>query len=403
MAHQTQTSSWHYILIAFMVGAGLGAVILSEPARKLRAGSGASAQTETGKAEILPPPSVRTQVVVPSDSAPLVLRGSVVAGARLRLGFKISGQVQEILVREGDLVQRGQLLATLKAPEILAQAQAAESMKEKADRDSKLAAELSQAGIAPSIAQADAKTQLRASEANAAVAAEALRSTTLYAPVSGGIAQRFVEPGEAVVAGSPIVALDETSRLVVRVGVTSRDLRMIQANQRVTVTSDETTNSSDGAISNIPPSPDPTDGLYKISVSLLKRAVVPDNGTPRPAVVPPGTAPPAAAPVSSKPQTDTNSKPSFHPGELVTVRFDETKRDRLIRVPLDAIVHRRDKNWVFTVTGAGNEANAHIQEVKMGRADGREVVIVSGLQPEETIITEGAFLLQDNDRVRLAN
>ena len=58
------------------------------------------------------------------------------------LAFKIGGVIQQVLVREGDYVQEGQLLATLNPAEIQAQVDQAETALEKAKRDFKRAENL---------------------------------------------------------------------------------------------------------------------------------------------------------------------------------------------------------------------------------------------------------------------
>src|SRR5262245_31752620 len=60
-----------------------------------------------------PSPSVRTMVLKAENPAPLQLRGTIGADARLRLGFKLPGVISAVLVKEGDPVRKGQLLARL--------------------------------------------------------------------------------------------------------------------------------------------------------------------------------------------------------------------------------------------------------------------------------------------------
>src|SRR5215471_1463160 len=52
--------------------------------------------------------------------AELRLQGTVEV-QEVRLGSKIGGRVAEVLIREGDLVQAGQVLVRLEAPELEAQ------------------------------------------------------------------------------------------------------------------------------------------------------------------------------------------------------------------------------------------------------------------------------------------
>ncbi len=63
----------------------------------------------------VPPPDTRPVKVftVEGGSAEMIrtFPGRVDASQRAELAFRVSGQLQEILVREGDLVEEGQVLA----------------------------------------------------------------------------------------------------------------------------------------------------------------------------------------------------------------------------------------------------------------------------------------------------
>ena len=67
---------------------------------------------------------------LPSDEAPLIVSGTVEARVS-RVGSFEGGRVSQILVQEGQRVQRGDVLLIMERPELLAQAAAAEAMVEK--------------------------------------------------------------------------------------------------------------------------------------------------------------------------------------------------------------------------------------------------------------------------------
>ena len=64
------------------------------------------------------------------------------------LGFKIGGIIQNIMVKEGDAIKAGQLLATLNLTEIKSQVQQAQIGVEKAERDFKRAGNLYKDSVA---------------------------------------------------------------------------------------------------------------------------------------------------------------------------------------------------------------------------------------------------------------
>jgi RND family efflux transporter MFP subunit len=234
---------------------------------------------------------------------------------------------------------------------------------DKTRRDDALAEHLASSGAGTTLSRQDARTKLQSAEASLAVANETLQRTRLVAPVSGIVYQRLVEPGEAVNAGAPVLLIDETQRPVVKVGVTDRDLTRLRTGQRARV-SVETLPASEvsAAISSIAPSPDPTDGQYLVQLT-------PDPGAP------------------------------LRPGTLATVHFEDAQAATL-QVPLDALVHRRDRDWVAVVEGGDGHQVAHLRAITAGRIAGKAATVLLGLRPGERIITEGAAFLRDGQSVQ---
>jgi len=308
-----------------------------------------------------PPPSVRAMVVAPASDAPLQLRGTIAAQSRLRLGFKTGGILAALFVKEGDRVARGQLLARLDPAEAQAQLRAALALREKAKRDWARADRLVTEGALAASARDDAKTALEAAEAGLAVGQEALARMTLAAPAAGTVFQRLAEPGESIGAGNPVLLVDETGSLTVKVGVTDRDLRRLRMGQEALLLPEDGAPAVKGRITSLAPTPDPADGLYATEI----RPAIPVKG--------------------------------WQPGTLVGVRFDGAIQDPSLRVPLEALVHRQDRDWVFVV----QEGRAKLAPVVAGRSEGREIVVKQGLTGGERVVTEGAYFLQDGQAVRV--
>jgi len=341
---------------------GLYGQIAASARRLLGLSNGALAPQGPPPEPPSPPAEVRTLVLAAETGSPLSLRGSVVAGARLRLGFGLAGVVRAIRVRDGDKVHRGQLLATLQAAGPQAQVLAAAVALDKTRRDDALAEHLQSTGAGTSLSRQDARTKLQSAEASLAAANETLQRTRLLAPAAGIVYQRLVEPGEAVSAGAPVLLIDETQRPVVKVGVIDRDLSRLRTGQRARV-SVETVPPSEvsASISSIAPSPDPATGQYLVQLT-------PDPGAP------------------------------LRPGTLATVHLEDAPAATL-QVPLDALVHRRDRDWVAVVEDSDGQKVARLRAITTGRIAGKAATVLLGLRRGERIITEGAAFLKDGQPV----
>ncbi len=309
------------------------------------------------------PPLVLTYRVESGEEGALVLRGVVSARSRMRLGFKQPGVVVAVLVREGDPVRAGQVLARLDDADAKAHLQAALAQRDKARRDSERAARLAGEGAVPTSLRDDALNQLQAAEAQVALAEESLARTRLVSAGAGSVFQRVAEPGETVGAGNPVLVVDETARPLLKVGVTDRDLRRVKEGQGVTVTPEDGGAAFPARITGLATSPSPQDGLYAVEI------------------------------------TPTSSR-SLIPGVLMQVRF-EGPRQKAVRVPLEALVHRQDRDYVFLLEGQGAAARARLRPVEVARSEGKELLLRGGLQGGERIVAEGSYFLQDGQAVQV--
>jgi RND family efflux transporter MFP subunit len=312
-----------------------------------------------------PSPAVLTTIVHARPEPALTRRGAVTAGARLRLGFNAAGVIATLAPKTGDVVKKGQLLARLKDGDAAAALQAAEASRGRALRDFGVADTLVSSGALSAHQREDARSALQVADANASFAAESFGQRRLVAPITGTVLQRLAEPGEAVGPGMPVLVLEDTQRLVVKVGVNERELGRIAPNQAASLVTDGGQAPLSATVTSIAPAPG-EDGLYAIEVS-------PARGLKSP----------------------------LRPGTLLTVRFEEERTEPSVRVPLDALVHREDKAFVFLVAGAAADAKAIMREVAIDRADGKDVLVRSQLKDGDRIIREGAYFLQDGQTVRL--
>jgi len=181
--------------------------------------------------------------------------GELVADAA-DLAPRVSGRVLEVLVRIGDRVAQGQVLARLddetlvhEAAEARAQLEVADATLERARTDAALAArELARLEplvdrelvSAQEIDAARAKSEgleadvvvaeARRSEARARVARleQSVRDARLVSPWDGVVAERYLDPGAMVSAGTPIVRVVEDGPLRVRFRIPEQDLARVE-------------------------------------------------------------------------------------------------------------------------------------------------------------------------------
>jgi RND family efflux transporter MFP subunit len=318
-------------------------------------------------------PLVRITEIHLEHDGLLERRGEVGATARVRLGFRVPGTVRGVFVREGDVVKKGRLLAVLDDTSASASLRDSEAGLTEAKSESDAARALVASGSIPSRQYTRTEADLGHALARQALAVQSVSDTRLYAPIDGQVVSRHLELGEVVEPGAVAFIVDDRIHLSVRLGVSQHDVARVHPDQEVALAPvrDGTSNVAisgeatlTGYVASVTSAPDPGDALYTVEIR------------------------PKAEPWTT-----------LRPGAQVVVRFNDPKPPAVLRVPLDSLVHRRGKDLVFVVVDEGGVATAHARTVTLGWSEGTTVVLADGLKEGERIVTEGAYFLQDGDRI----
>jgi cobalt-zinc-cadmium efflux system membrane fusion protein len=324
-----------------------------------------------GDANIVVEP-VREQVVAPVLVAP----GRVEAdpGRTAQVPAKVAGIVEDVAFREGDLVQEGQLLATVRAPGLGSlRADLASLQARTASARSNLARieALAQRSMASQQELAAARAEATALDAEATAARQRLQALglasrgqatvfSLRAPLSGHVMQRGVVPGQAVTPEDTVATIVslEGAWFVARI------FEHMLARVRV------------GAIAEVVLNAHP-DHPFKGTVQYLAPKVDDDAQT----VV-------ARIPIDNREDLlrlglfGSVSIAAAEPGVLA---------DPVLAVPRDALIEVAGKTAVF-VRGEGGVFELH--EVVLGAAGPGVVEVIQGLHAGEPVVVRGAWTLK---------
>jgi RND family efflux transporter MFP subunit len=186
------------------------------------------------------PVIVRAEPVVYSTEAiPVYATGILSRKAEANLSFKIGGIVEEVAVRVGDRVKKGDVLAKLRLTEIDAQVVRARAALEKAQRDLERTEKLRADNVATLENLQDAQTAVDAADASVKIAVFNRDHAVIVAPAAGRILRRFTEPEEMIEAGHPaLVFASDDSGWIVRAGIAGVDVLRLQAGNPAEVTID---------------------------------------------------------------------------------------------------------------------------------------------------------------------
>lgn len=184
------------------------------------------------------PRPVRVAPVRISDQAlPVEASGLVVRKAEVDLAFAAAGVVEEVSVRVGDVVTRGQVLARLHLDEVEARLSQARAGLAKAQRDVVRAQDLVDSGTVSTETVQNARTELALAEASVQAAEFLRRHAVLEAPADGRILRRWVEPEQVVAAGTPVLGFaDEEAGWLVRLALSAREVSRLAVGDRAQIT-----------------------------------------------------------------------------------------------------------------------------------------------------------------------
>ncbi|MEM8528308.1 MAG: efflux RND transporter periplasmic adaptor subunit [Bacteroidota bacterium] len=203
--------------------------------------------------------------------------GSVIAKNEIALSFKVAGTLNEMKVKLGDQVKKGQLIATIDPTDYTIQSNQAVAQKEGAIANQQSAAanvksaesqlinaqssydrvarlyennsvalsEYQQAKASLDAAKAQyesaqsqlnsASTQVTTANQQVQSAANQVSYTQLLAPINGVITNVAIDANEMVGAGSPIAVLSSVDQMLVEVGVPEIFISQLQKGQSAVI------------------------------------------------------------------------------------------------------------------------------------------------------------------------
>ncbi len=143
--------------------------------------------------------------------------------------------IESVLVKEGQAVKRGQVLARFRTESIAPAASSAEAQRRMAAAEYKRIQNLLQEGAVSQRDLEAADAQLKAAEAGAAMARKHLEEATVRARFDGVMAKRFVQSGDRVGDGDPLFRMVNIDELDFAASVPTDALGLVKTGDAVTL------------------------------------------------------------------------------------------------------------------------------------------------------------------------
>jgi RND family efflux transporter MFP subunit len=300
-------------------------------------------------------------------NVPIQCSGILSSKRMVKLSFKTGGIIAGINVKEGSVVRKGQVLASLDMTEIASQVSQARLAFEKAERDLDRVKNLYKDTVATLEQLQDATSAYEVASENKNIAEFNLRYSSIIAPANGRIIAKLSEEDELVSPGTPVLVFTENGddEWVVKAGISDKDIIRVKNGDQAEVELDAFPGRTFPAyISQVSEAADPASGTFEIEVTV-------------------------------KPCTER-----FVNGLVAKVQVESINAQVITLVPPDALTEADGrKGYVYVVKPA--DTTARRVPVTIAYLENNNVAIIESVNKLGQVIVKGASYLEDGTKVNI--
>lgn len=280
----------------------------------------------------------------------VAVSGTLAPATDIRIGAPIADVVEEMLVKEGQRVKKGQVLMRFRTTAVRPAAVGAESRYKAARADFARMENLLREGAVAERDLEAAEAGMREAEAGWASAQKMLDEATVRAPIDGTVAERFVEAGDRPGMGDPVLRVVDTRELEFEATITATDVAQVKAGSPVVLDVTGYPHAAiEGRVARVNAAADPATRQVKVYVAVPNHDGRMVGGL-------------------------------FASGQVVVKRVRQA-----LAIPTAAVRADSGKTVVWVIA-AGRTA---VREVKVGlRDEARDLVeVLGGLEPGATVVS----------------
>ncbi len=295
----------------------------------------------------------------------LSVSGSLEAEATVHLAFQVPGQVAQVVVQVGQAVKKGDVIAMLDAAELRNSLVIAEAKLNEIQRKQKRLAILYQRGSLTLSDMDKVDAALAENSASTAIVRKQVADTVLYASMDGVVAESRIEPGSVVAPGQPVCDLVQINRITAVLHIPETDIEKVHRGQKVTVRVVALKEQVfTGSVDELLPVADLISRTFIAKIKL------------------------------------SNDDGSLHPGSIAfgTVFLDG--QEQILVIPGEAIrLTPAGMKYVYIL--AADRASVRRTQIAVQGLYQDQVIVVSGLHAEDTIVTAGQNRLSNGTVVQI--
>ena len=312
-----------------------------------------------------PPIPVETSIPVRGDIY-AVYSGTapIEAYAEADVVAKVAGEVRDLLVEEGDEIEKDTVLARLDGDRLRLELNESSARLRKLQSDYRRNLDLKEQGLISDGDFDKIKYEMEALQAAYNLAKLELDYTQIRAPLRGVVSERFIKRGNTVKVGDPLFRVTSLDPLVAYLHVPEREYRRIEAGQPVGIDIDALGGQRIvAAVTRVSPIVDPDTGTFKITIEI------------------------------------SDDERRIKPGMFGRISIVYDRHENALQIPRSAVIEEMGQASVFVVEGEV----AKRRNVSTGFGERGMIEIVEGLSDSDSVVTLGQIGLKDDSKVTVIN
>jgi membrane fusion protein, multidrug efflux system len=295
-------------------------------------------------------PVAVTDVTRGSVEATYSVTAVLEAKVEARLTARVSGDVLEILVEEGEMVTAGQVMARLDTRRIELQVRQAQSTVDRLSNELERSHALHQTSSISDEAYDRLRYDLEASRAELQTVLLDRSYADIRAPIAGVVSQRLVKLGNHLSTGDHAFTVTQLDAIEAQVQVPQAHQGLVVSGQTVRMTFDALPGQVfDGLVDRVNPVIDPQTGTFKVTVAPSGESAM------------------------------------LMPGMFGRIEIVHDQHDDALLIPVDALRREDDQQLLYVVA----DGVAHRRDVSVGYSRDGMVEVLEGIAEGESIVVLG--------------
>jgi RND family efflux transporter MFP subunit len=322
------------------------------------------ASTEKVAEEVIPVKTISLQQETVQQT--IYASGLFTTDDETNLSFKTSGIINRVLVKEGDAVKQGQLLATLNLTEVNALTEQAALAYKKAERDYQRASNLYRDSVATLEQMQNAKTALEVAKQQYNSAGFNRNYSEIRAVRSGYVLRKYLNEGQYASAGTAVLQINgagQRNNWILKVGVSDYQWAAIKVGDKASITTDAAPGKQlNAVVARKPEGIDAASGTFVIHLKL----------------------------------TETNTI-SLAAGLFGKATITPSQTTNAWAIPYDALLDGDTHSGYVFITN--DNVTAKKIKVQVAKIENGKVIVSGGLENVKALIVSGSAYLNDGSKI----